>query len=194
MTTAALLMRTVGVPSCRNISTIENRSIGLERTTHVSLNLHGHLGELLLVADVAPVKRHASCIAVFHVVDVEHRHRRAAHAVHLGHQQTQPAGAARNDNDLVGEIDGLRPPVGDALVDGSCDPADGHQNGPGNGGDHARRVVGHRLGTQAERHEPAHERVEEGDLECLGDEIDRERREPRLVGGRLGVFHGECRE
>ncbi|CRK23229.1 hypothetical protein BN1723_002986 [Verticillium longisporum] len=91
----------------------------------VALDLGGGGGELGLVGHVAGVVGDAAGGAVLHGPRVEHGDGGAAHAVDLGEEEAQARGAARDDDDLVGEVDVARQAVGDArAMDTSMGGAD----------------------------------------------------------------------
>ncbi|EEY19282.1 predicted protein [Verticillium alfalfae VaMs.102] len=123
---------------------------------------------------------------------VEHGDGGAAHAVDLGEEEAQARGAARDDDDLVGEVDVARQAVGDARVDGGQGPDEGDEARPGDGHEHGRRGPVHHLGAEAEWDDPGDEGVEEGRLEDLEDEVDREGVEPGVIMGHRAI-HGCCR-
>ncbi|KZL79934.1 hypothetical protein CI238_10222, partial [Colletotrichum incanum] len=106
----------------------------------ISFNLRRDPRDLRLVRDVALVERDAPRFPVLHVVDVQHGDGGAAHAVHLGDEKAQAAGAAGDDDDLLAEVDVTRQAVGDALVDHVGHPAQRDEGCPYDGGDHGRGI------------------------------------------------------
>lgn len=116
---------------------------------YIALDLGGDAGDLLRVRDVALVVCDAAGLAVLHVLDVEHGDGGAAHAVDFGDQQAEARGAARDDNDLLREVDLARQAKSQAVVDGEEDPGEGDEGRPGEGHEHGRRAPGHVLGAEA---------------------------------------------
>lgn len=140
--------------------------------TYISLNILGDLRNLRFIRHIALVVRHAPRLPIVHLLNIQHGHRSTAHAIHLSDQQTQPAGTTGDNNDLVAEVYFAWQPVGDPVVDGYEDPAEGDHGSPRDGDQHWWRVPEHVLRPEAERDDPGDEWVEETCLEDLNQEVD----------------------
>lgn len=110
------------------------------------------------------------------------------HRVHLGDQPAQPGpgpAPARDQHHLVLESDRPRPPVGQPMVPDGQAVAQRDRPGPAKGVDDRRRR-GRAVGRQqAQRHQKADERVEDGAVEDMADEVQGE-----VVGPRSGQGGG----
>lgn len=149
--------------------------------THVLLDLSLHACQLLLVRDIALVVCDAPRLSIRHLSHIQHCHRGAAHAIHLGNEQAEAAGAAGDDDDFVLEVDVAGQTKGQAPVDLPKSPADGDEGGVPYGDAEGDLVPVHVLGAEAQRDHPGDKGVEEGDIEDLQEEVDGERREPRVA-------------
>lgn len=148
------------------------RELDGRNLTYISLDILRNLGNLRLIRHITLVERHAPGLAIVHLLDIQHGHSSTAHAIHLSNQQTQPAGTARDDNDLIAEVDFARQTVSDPVVDGYEDPAEGDYGSPRDGHQHWWRVPEHILSPEAEGDNPGDKGVEEARLEDLDEEVD----------------------
>lgn len=82
--------------------------------------------------------------------------------------------------------------VGEVAVEDASEEVECDEGGKDNGHNHGRCVPVHSLRAEAQWNDPGQERVEEGDAQDLEDEVNGERREPRVAesGRRRGV-HAE---
>lgn len=149
-----------------------------EYQTYILLNLERNLGDLLLVSDITLVVRNTPRLRVLHAIDIQHRHRRAAHTIHLSDEQAQSARTTRNDNNLFTEVHLTRDAVGDALVDHAGHPKERDDGGPSDGSHHRRGLPFYRLRAEAQRYNPTDKGVKKRGVENFEQEVDGERRKP----------------
>ncbi|KAI6764887.1 hypothetical protein HG531_012774 [Fusarium graminearum] len=140
--------------------------------TYILLNLERNLGDLLLVANIALVVRNTSRLGVLHLIHIQHRHCRAAHAIHLRNEQTQPASTSSDDNNLLAQINLTWDAMSDALIDHIGHPEKRDYSGPRNGGHHRRSLPFHRLRAEAQWNNPTDKRVQKSRVEDLQDEVN----------------------
>lgn len=172
-TMAALLMRTVGGPSCSIVSLDSHSMLPVAvyprcwrgervRRTYIRLNLLRDLCESLFIRHITPVKAHPPRLPRLQLPNINHRNRRPPHSIHLGNQQPQPARAASNHNHLLIKVHLPRQPIRHALVNRVDEPTQRDESGPGAGDEDLGVVPGVGLRAEAEGDDEGDEGVEEG--------------------------------
>lgn len=133
---------------------------------------------MVLVSNITLVVRNTPRLSVLHLIHIQHSHRRAAHTVHLSNQKTKPAGSTGNDDNFLTQVYLARDAMSNTLVDDAGHPAERDKGGPYDGGDHGRGIPLDRLSTEAERDDPADERMKKCRVKDLEDKVNRHGRKP----------------